>query len=276
MPATDATLRDRNDPMTSPFTGVAVALVTMFDEAGRLLANATAEHAAGLAERGVRAIVIAGTTGEGAQLDAADRREILAAVLPAVPDSLPVFVGTGDAVAERSLELTRDAVQGGAAGVLIFPPDDEAPEAFFTRVRAVAGDLFVLAYHFPKHYPAIPVERLGGLDVDGLKDSEGDASRLRQEAGNWLRPVYTGFVPLLSVAAGFGATGAILALANLRPELCARAFAGDADAQAELLPQHEALRAGGVAVIKQTLAREHGSPAHMRSARPPREMRVTA
>jgi 4-hydroxy-tetrahydrodipicolinate synthase len=259
---------------TSPlFTGVAVALVTMFDENGKLLANATAEHAARLADRGVRAIVIAGTTGEAPQLDAGDRRELLVAVRRAVPASLPVVVGTGAAEAANAVELTRDARAGGAAGVLVFPPDDAGLDAFFVRVRDAAGELTVFAYHFPKRYPAIPVEALGDLDVDGLKDSEGDAARLSDEAGSWDRAVYTGSVPLLSDAGRFGATGAILALANLLPERCALALAGDQDSQVALRREHELLATHGVAAIKHALAREYGTPTHMR---PARRSRVTA
>jgi 4-hydroxy-tetrahydrodipicolinate synthase len=254
--------------MSPLFTGVAVALVTMFDEDGRLLADATAEHAARLADRGVQAIVVAGTTGEGPRLDAGDRSELLAAVRRAVPASLPVVVGTGAAAAADAVRLTRDAHDGGAAGVLVFPPDDAGLDAFFGRVRESAAELTVLAYHFPKHYPAIPVAALAGLDVDGLKDSEGDAARLSQETRDWDRSVYTGFVPLLSAAGESGATGAILALANLLPERCARAFAGDRDAQAALLPEHATLAGRGVAAIKQALAREYGTPTHMRAARP--------
>ena len=254
--------------MTPPFTGVAVALVTLFDAGGRLLASATAEHAAGLAGRGMRAIVIAGTTGEAAHLDASDRRTLLAAVRHAVPDPLPVIAGTGDPMTERSLELTRDAVEGGADGVLLYPPGDEAPEPFFARVRRVAGGVPVIGYHFPKYFPAITVHQLGALDLDGLKDSEGDAARLQHETGSWDRPVYTGFAPLLPVAADLGATGTILALANLVPELCAQAFAGDADASRELLTEHEAINGGGVAAIKRELARRRGSPPYVRAARP--------
>jgi dihydrodipicolinate synthase/N-acetylneuraminate lyase len=91
---------------------------------------------------------------------------------------------------------------------------------------------------------------------------------LSEETGNWDRSVYTGFVPLLSAAGGWGATGAILALANLLPERCAQAFAGDPDAQAALLPDHEMLASRGVVAIKQALAREYGMPAHMRASRP--------
>jgi 4-hydroxy-tetrahydrodipicolinate synthase len=141
------------------------------------------------------------------------------------------------------------------------------------RVRDAAGELTVLAYHFPKRYPAIPVEALGDLDVDGLKDSEGDAARLSDEAGSWDRAVYTGSVPLLADAGRFGATGAILALANLLPERCALALAGDQDSQAALRREHELIANHGVAAIKHALAREYGTPTHMR---PARRSRVTA
>ena len=146
--------------MPPPFIGVGVALVTLFNAHGRVLAAATADHAARLAAAGMRAIVVAGTTGEGNQLNADDRRRLLAAVKAAVPESLPVIVGTGSPTAARSLEFTRVARDGGAAGVLAYPPDDEEAGAFFARQREVAGELAVLAYHFPRHYPPIPVASL--------------------------------------------------------------------------------------------------------------------
>jgi hypothetical protein len=40
------------------------------------------------------------------------------------------------------------------------------------------------------------------------------------------------------MAGAVGATGAILALANVDPRLCARAFAGDGGAQRALLASH--------------------------------------
>ena len=44
------------------FTGVAAAIVTFFDEHGSVDAASTARHASHLADRGVNAIVVAGTT----------------------------------------------------------------------------------------------------------------------------------------------------------------------------------------------------------------------
>ncbi len=78
-----------------PFSGVAVALVTLFAAAGALLAEATAELAAGLAARGVTAIVVAGSTGEAATLDEDERDDLVRAVRAAVPADVPVLAGTG-------------------------------------------------------------------------------------------------------------------------------------------------------------------------------------
>jgi hypothetical protein len=59
-----------------------------------------------------------------------------------------------------------------------------------------------------------------------------------------------------------GADGALLALANVEPEVCARAFGGDAGAQRELADRHLEVRRGGPAAIKRILATTHGiSPA---------------
>ena len=51
------------------FTGVGVALVTLFDDEGEIDAPATADHAARLVEAGVRSVLVAGTTGEATALD---------------------------------------------------------------------------------------------------------------------------------------------------------------------------------------------------------------
>ncbi|HEU0172486.1 MAG TPA: dihydrodipicolinate synthase family protein, partial [Acidimicrobiales bacterium] len=57
------------DVADPPFTGVGVALVTLFDPTGELDAEATARHAGHLVDRGVRAVLVAGSTGEAAALD---------------------------------------------------------------------------------------------------------------------------------------------------------------------------------------------------------------
>ena len=62
----------------------------------------------------------------------------------------------------------------------------------------------------------------------------------------------------LALAGPLGATGAILAVANVEPELCCAAFDGDAGAQRKLADVHLAARKGGPAVLKQILAQQRG------------------
>jgi 4-hydroxy-tetrahydrodipicolinate synthase len=57
-----------------------------------------------------------------------------------------------------------------------------------------------------------------------------------------------------------GAAGAILALANIEPERCAAAFAGDAREQLSLADRHLELQRGGVPALKAMLAAVHGTP----------------
>jgi 4-hydroxy-tetrahydrodipicolinate synthase len=222
------------------FTGVGVALVTLFDDAGRPLARETAEHATSVVDRGVEAAVVAGTTGEGPRLTLEDRVELCHAARDALGERAPVIVGTGHADETAAVRMTRAAVDAGADGVLVLPPPGEDdPGRYFAAVREAAGEAPVLGYHFPAgSAPGIAVEALPDLPIDGLKDSTGDAERLIAELDAFDRPLYVGSAAILSLAGPLGATGAILALANTDPELCARAFAGDADAQRDLIPLH--------------------------------------
>jgi pyridoxal/pyridoxine/pyridoxamine kinase len=92
------------------FTGIAAALVTFFDEHGHVDNAATAKHATHLASRGVRAVVVAGSTGEASHLSMKERLQLLKAVKAAVPAHVPVILGTGDLTAGVSVpNLTRRA-----------------------------------------------------------------------------------------------------------------------------------------------------------------------
>jgi 4-hydroxy-tetrahydrodipicolinate synthase len=243
------------------FTGVGVALVTLFDDAGRLDAPATGAFAARLVDAGVRAVVVAGTTGEAAKLDGPERVKLLAAVREALPAGVPVIAGTGATTTPQAAAYTADAVAQGADAVLTLSlPGTADHRHYYQEVAAAAAGAPVLAYHYPAvSDPGIPVERLGSLPVDGLKDSSGDPERLLRELTGWDRPVYTGSSALLSFAGPLGAAGAILALANLEPERCIRAFAGDVDAQRALVPSQVAHKADFPAGLKRLLAERFGT-----------------
>lgn len=225
---------------TALFTGVGVALVTFFDDEGRVLAGETADHALGLVERGVRAVVLAGTTGEAPRLKAEDRLELLRAARAAIGGRASLVVGTGHPEQAEAVRMTAAARDAGADAALVLSrPGDADPRGYYAAVRDAAGEMPVLAYHYPAvSAPGIAVDQLADLPVDGLKDSSGDADRLATELDVFERPVYVGSSAYLSLAGPLGAAGAILGLANTEPELCIRAFAGDIEAQRELIPLH--------------------------------------
>lgn len=226
------------------FQGVGVALVTLFDDNGDLDAPATAAHAARLVEMGVRAVVVAGSTGEAAALSVDEREELLSAVQSTVKGAVPVIAGTGAPAARQAADLTARARDGGADAVLVLsPPRTADPLPYYTAVAHAAGDMPVLAYHFPLvSPPGLEVDTLDTLPVSGCKDSSGDAERMLTTLKATSIPLYTGSAALLTFAGQVGCAGAILALANAEPEGCIAAFNGDTGVQRELIDGHLAAR----------------------------------
>ena len=225
--------------MSEPlFTGVGVALATLFDEAGEVDAKATAGHAATLVELGVRAVVVAGSTGEAAALTSEERLDLLSEV-----------------------RLARAARDAGADAVLALgPPRTTDPRPYYDAVAEAAGDLPSLAYHFPQTSPpGIPVEVLPDLPVQGMKDSSGEPERLLAELEVFHQPLYVGAAMILLMAGSLGVPGAILAVANVDPEHAIVAFAGDPAAQQALLPAHRKVRHAFPSGLKQAIADRFGT-----------------
>jgi 4-hydroxy-tetrahydrodipicolinate synthase len=247
------------------FTGVGVALVTLFSEDGDLQAKATADLAAQLADLGVRALLVNGTTGEAATLTPEERDEVVGAVRTAVPADVPVIAGTGAATGRRSAELTERAFGSGADAVLVLsPPGVPDPRRYYDRVAGSATGP-VLAYHFPgASAPGIPVDLLPDLPVAGLKDSSGDAARLLHEREVFAGDLWTGAASLLSLSGGIGAAGGLVAAANFAAEECAAAFAGDGAAQVRVAAADRAASVDFPAGYKRATADRFGTCAYTR------------
>jgi 4-hydroxy-tetrahydrodipicolinate synthase len=244
------------------FTGVAAALVTFFDEHGHVDAAATAAHAERVASHGVQAIVVAGTTGEASHLSMKERLTVLDAVKAAIGGQIPVILGTGNLPPGVKVpELTKRAGDHGADAALVLSPHSGDVREFFGEVVGAAGKLPVIAYHYPavSCSDGISIEELKALKVAGIKDSCGDPERLLDEVVHYHGPVYTGNSALTLYAGSLGCAGAVLAAANLEPELCMNAFAGHVQAQKDLLHAHQIVSRKGVKGIKEELAHRHGT-----------------
>jgi 4-hydroxy-tetrahydrodipicolinate synthase len=243
------------------FTGVGVALATLFDDAGEVDAKATAGLAATLVDLGVRGVVVAGSTGEASALTAGERVALLTETRRAVPSGVPVIAGTGGASARQAAALTLDAREAGADAVLaLCPPRNNDPRPYYDAVAEAAGGLPALAYHFPQTAPpGIPVEALPELPVQGMKDSSGEPERLLSELEVFDRPLYVGAAMLVLLAGSLGIAGAILAVANADPEHAIAAFAGDPAAQRALLTAHRRVKARFPFGLKDAIADRFGT-----------------
>jgi dihydrodipicolinate synthase/N-acetylneuraminate lyase len=252
--------------MSELFRGPGVALLTLFHDDGSIDPGGTAGLARELVERGMRAVLVAGTTGEAAALTNAERSALIHAIRRAIPAEVPVIAGTGAPSIRQAAGLTEEAAAAGADAMLAWPPPGGVDmPGYFKAVADAAQRCPVLAYHFPRVYPpGIPVEALAGLPVAGQKDSSGDPNRLLDELEHYSGATYVGSSAVLLMAGQLGATGALLALANVEPERCVAAFAGDARAQREITDRHLAAGRGGVPALKRLLAEDIGRPVPVR------------
>jgi 4-hydroxy-tetrahydrodipicolinate synthase len=266
-PAPDLATPDLATPATATpapaplFSGVGVALVTLFDADGEIDPGSTGKLAASLAGRGMAAVLVNGTTGEAGTLTGPERTELIEAVRAAVPAEVPVIAGTGAPSLRQAALLTRAAVSAGADAVLTWCPPRCADLArYFQAIGEAAAGRPVLAYHNPFIACAdLPVDGLATLPVTGLKDSSGSPDRLLDELARYPGDTYVGSSGLLALAGPMGTAGALLALANLAPEACVQAWGGDGAAQRTLAGQHLDVRAGGPARLKLLIAGADGT-----------------
>ena len=232
--------------MAAPFTGIGVALVTLFDDTKALDEKATADLAARLVDDGVSAVIVAGTTGEADTLEDDERRRLLEAVRARV-DGVPVLAGTGGTWGGQAARRTAAAREAGADLALVLSPrrvPTPGPTTPRCRPRRRRGLPLLAAIHFP-------VVSAAGHPGRGACPSRRDRRQGRQRrrraaaaaaappsCPHRRRSPYPGASSLLSFAGPLGCPGAILALANARPEQCAAAFAGDAEVQLALTADH--------------------------------------
>ena len=148
-----------------------------------------AGHGRWLLDNGCDGLAVLGTTGEANSFSLDERLLILDGLAEAGIPGEKLMPGTGACALPDAIELTRKALDIGAAGVLMLPPfyyknpSDEGLFAAYSEIIQKVGDdrLRVFLYHFPQMsgvpitYPLI--DRLlkeYPETVIGMKDSSGD------------------------------------------------------------------------------------------------------
>lgn len=180
--------------MAGRFGAVVTAMVTPFHEDHSLDLDAARSLAAHLYERGTESIVVAGSTGESPTLTHKEKLELFRAVIEVAPGRGKVLCGTGTYDTAETLELSREAEELGADGLLLVTPYYNKPPqrgllAHFSQV-ANAVSIPVVAYNIPgrtgiriEHDTLLQMTEVP--NIVGVKDSTGDfqaISRLISEA----------------------------------------------------------------------------------------------
>jgi 4-hydroxy-tetrahydrodipicolinate synthase len=222
--------------------GTVPALVTPFTEGGVAVDLELLDaHVEWLAERGVRAVSPLGTTGEGPSLSLWERKAVIER-LAAHPSGVALLPGTGCTALPETIELSRFALEHGAAAILVAPPwyYDVTPAGTARYLAALLDALPEHARVFLYHIPAVtgvPIEdetirellRRFGPRIAGAKDSGGDI----EHAARWIDEfpqlaIFPGSDSLAAAARAAGAAGTITLLGNVFPEELDAIRSGDA------------------------------------------------
>ena len=204
------------------FKGVATALITPITEDG-VDYEALGRLIDWQIEKGINALVIAGTTGEGSTLTDEEHKEVVKYSIQRAAGRVPIIAGTGSNDTAYSIELTKFSCEAGADALLVVTPyyNKATQNGLIKMYNAIAeaSTKPLILYNVPsrtgvniepKTYAALAENPM----IRGIKEANGNISKIVEAAayvGDKL-DIYSGnddqIVPILSV----GGTGSSAAM----------------------------------------------------------------
>lgn len=179
--------------------------------------------------------VVLGSNGEAALMDEDESDRALGSAREAVPPDRTLIAGTGRESTQATIAATKRAASLGADGVLVRTPgffkSQMTNDIFVRHYTAVAdaSPVPVLLYNFTavtgvNLLPAAVSRLATHPNIVGMKESGGDVAQIADLVAGTptdfrvLAGSSSTFYPALAV----GASGGILALANVLPDACVR------------------------------------------------------
>ena len=241
------------------FTGVCTALVTPFLD-GKINYSMLEKLLKTQMNAGVKAIVIAGTTGESPTLSDEEKITLFQKSKEYVGDQCLIIAGTGSNNTEHSIHLSIGAQEAGADALLVVSPyyNKATPNGIIMHYRSICESVSipVIVYNVPGRTGLdIPISVYKALsaipNIAGVKEANPDITkiaRIRNTCGKDF-PIWSGNDDQIVPVMALGGQGVISVLSNALPKeavmLCDAAECGDfqtaADLQCRYLPLIDAL-----------------------------------
>ena len=119
------------------------AMVTPFDERGRVDYEQAKRLAKALLDSGSDGVLLSGTTGESPTLSTDEKLRLFAEVKGAVGDRGAIIAGTGTYNTAESIELSKQAEKQGVDGLLLVVPYYNKPpqEGLYQHFKAIARNV---------------------------------------------------------------------------------------------------------------------------------------
>ena len=223
------------------FKGVFVAVVTPFKN-GKIDEEALRGLIDFQIAGGVDGIVPCGTTGESATLNHEEHDQVIRIAVDACKGKASVLAGTGSNSTQEAIQLSRNAKNAGADGLLQITPYYNKPnqEGLYHHFSSIADavDLPIVLYNVPSRtsvnmVPETVVRLAKTENIVGIKEASGSLQAISKIIDNCGKDftVLSGDDPLLWPILAIGGKGVISVTANILPAkvaaLCKAAAIGD-------------------------------------------------
>jgi 4-hydroxy-tetrahydrodipicolinate synthase len=168
--------------------GVFAILMSPYTKRGSIDGNAVRSSIDFVLEKGVRGLVVLGSTGEFPYIQMKDKKKLIDVAVDHANGRAPVVAGSSAFGTEDVLELSKYAQDAGADGLMVNVPiyyglEDQSIINHYETLTSKT-DCRILLYNFPAttHYEMKPemVVRLAELEkVVGIKESISDLKQIR-------------------------------------------------------------------------------------------------
>ena len=241
------------------FTGACTALVTPFLE-GRINYPMMDQLLKRQIDAGIKAVVIAGTTGESPTLSDEEKLTLVRRCKDYVGNRCLIIAGTGSNNTAHSVALSVAAEEAGADALLVVSPyyNKATPQGIYLHYLSIcnAVSIPVIVYNVPGRtgldIPVSVYSQLASIsNIAGVKEASTDITkiiRIRNACGPDFA-VWSGNDDQIVPAMAVGGSGVISVLSNLYPlqtqAMCDAALSGDfktaSNLQCQFLPLIDSL-----------------------------------